>query len=296
MARDLPLRDLWLLLLGALVMGALAAELLGAVEDVPASPPMSSPTLGEWPGRPRGRTQAVGSGALPAGLLQAATGMMASLEDWRGAAFSENVLISVVGHDPAGRWGYYDAERHELRVVGDRGGVLGAMTVVHELSHALQDQHLALGARAVPPEASDAGMAWRALVEGEAMLAGAELTGVPLDGHGDLPSQRRLDDEAAVSLFLYMDGAAFVSALREAGGWEAVDAAWARPPRTTAEILAPARYLAAHEPVASVTLGPGERAGAFALWRLLSHTAEGRGEGRAIAAAWRGDALGACSP
>ena len=283
-------RDLWLPLLVALVLGALAADLvqdLGAASQPHPLPPTS---LGDWPGRPGADVQAVGAGPIPAGLLPAATGMMAALEEWRDAAFEADVRVSVVAHDPLGRWGFYDAASHELRIVGDSSGVIGAMTVVHELAHALQDQHLGLGARAIPTDDVDAALAWRAMIEGEAMLASAELTGVPLGAHGDLPSQRALGDDAAESLFLYMDGAAFVTAVRDARGNAGLSAAWAVPPTATVQILAPSVYLDEVTLPPAEALGTGERAGAYALWRLLGETPEGRREGRAIAKAWRGDA------
>jgi hypothetical protein len=290
MARRLRARDLWLPILGAVVLGAIAAELVQDIGAAAPPAPLPPTTLGSWPGRPLRDVQAVGAGPLPAGLLPAATGMMAALEGWRSATFEQDVVVSVVAHDPLGRWGYYDASAHQLRIVGDSAGVIGAMTVVHELTHALQDQHLDLGARAVPPLGTDANLAWRALVEGEAMLAGAELTGVPLDAHGELPQLRALDDGAAESLFVYMDGAAFVSAVRDARGWAGLTAAWQTPPRTTVEILDPSLYLDETPLLDPEALGEGERAGAYALWRLLGETPEGRAEGRAIARAWRGDA------
>jgi hypothetical protein len=40
----------------------------------------------------------------------------------------------------------------------------------------------------------------------------------------------------------YLDGRAFVDALRDAGGWDAVNAAWSDPPRSTEQILHPGRY------------------------------------------------------
>ena len=269
MARRIHPRHLWLPVLVAVVLGALSADLvqdLGAVSQPAPLPPTS---LGQWPGTPQTGVQAVGAGPIPAGLLPAATGMMAALETWRDARFQDDVLVSVVAHDPMGRWGYYDAEDHQLRVVGDSSGVIGAMTVVHELAHALQDQHLGLGTRVLPTDDPDALLAWRAMVEGEAMLAGAELTGVPLGAHGDLPSQRALGDDAAESLFLYMDGAAFVAAVRDARGLDGLSAAWDAPPRTTVEILEPSVFLERTELVEPDVLGAGSRAGAYALWRLL---------------------------
>lgn len=283
-------RDLWLPVLGAFVGGVVVAQVVSDLGTPTPSTQMITTTLGAWPGRPAGGVQAVGSGPLPPGLLSAATGMMAALENWRDARFTRDVQLSVLNSDPLGRWGYYDAGSGLLRVIGNGGATLGPMTVVHELCHALQDQHLDLDGRSIPPQGTDAALAWRALVEGEAMLAGAEITGVPIDSHGDLPQRQRLDDDAARALFLYMDGANFVAALREAGGWKAVDRAWQSPPQTSLEILDPPAHLQGVTLTPAAHLGPGQRAGAFALWRLLSHTESGRSEGRALVKGWRGDA------
>ena len=40
----------------------------------------------------------------------------------------------------------------------------------------------------------------------------------------------------------YLDGRAFVDAIREGGGWDAVNAAWSDPPRSTEQVLHPGRY------------------------------------------------------
>jgi hypothetical protein len=40
----------------------------------------------------------------------------------------------------------------------------------------------------------------------------------------------------------YLDGRAFVDALRQDGGWDAVNGAWSDPPRSTEQILHPGRY------------------------------------------------------
>ena len=46
-------------------------------------------------------------------------------------------------------------------------------------------------------------------------------------------------------LFPYVAGTTWIQARKKAGGWAAVDAVYARPPRTTSEILHPERVDAA---------------------------------------------------
>lgn len=284
------LRNAWLALVAAMVLGAVVAEVLsGRVTDGEAGtlPPVD---VGPFTGEPESGHHAVGSGPLPAGFLQGSTGIMAALEGWRGRAFTADVTITWRAMDAQGRWGWYDAERDTLVVVEPPDPSLGPMTLVHELQHALQDQHFDLAAMHPADPGSDAGLARLALIEGEAMLAGSELLGIGLDLHGGLPATRDLSDEQMEVLFLYMDGARFVESLRSAGGWQRVDAAWARPPTCTAAILDPLWYRAGGLPTEPDALGGGDRAGAFALMKWLAAAPAVRGEARELARVWRGDA------
>src|SRR6185295_17861661 len=51
-------------------------------------------------------------------------------------------------------------------------------------------------------------------------------------------------------IFPYRAGFTFVAALRRRQPWSAVDAAFARPPRSTEQVLHPERYLADDPPIA----------------------------------------------
>jgi type II secretory pathway pseudopilin PulG len=154
--------------------------------------------------------------------------------------------------------GLYEPSSETLLVEsGDDPGALEELTLAHELEHALADQTLELPVPDEPdPARADGDLAGLALVEGDATLLtqvyGARHIG-PLDALstlGDLgsvvDSQRQL---AALSpylrnelLFPYAAGAKFVCGLYEQGGWDAVDAAYERPPASTAQILFPQRY------------------------------------------------------
>ncbi len=119
-------------------------------------------------------------------------------------------------------------------------------TLAHELVHALQDQHLGFG----PDRRTfDGRLARDGLIEGDATAVeyayearcGAEWSCLPRpdrDGSGStVPSN------AYFALIQpYAEGPAFVNALRERGGWAAVNDAYDRVPASTEQVIHPARY------------------------------------------------------
>src|SRR5262249_55664551 len=76
----------------------------------------------------------------------------------------------------------------------------------------------------------------------------------------------------------------YVKALKERGGWEAVNRAYRFPPSTTASILHP-------EGVSSIDLGPGKTRGEFAIIQMLTEHSETRPLAVRAAAGWRADRL-----
>ncbi len=166
-------------------------------------------------------------------------------------------FVSLLEHQLAG---FYDPTEKTMFVASDLPGLGEQETVVHELVHALQDQHFRLGAELEARlGASDALTALHLLAEGDAMSVTleAQLTaqGLTLDRlderlvvehlrgsleelHPELPG---IVKRAAVAP--YADGFAFVQALRREGDWGRVDEVWKRPPRSTEQALHPAKYL-----------------------------------------------------
>ncbi len=74
------------------------------------------------------------------------------------------------------------------------------------------------------------------------------------------------------ALFPYYQGSKFVQALQQSGGWEAVNAAYRRPPSSTAEVLHPDLYLA-EPPFAPEDVeapATGDAAGEFGINALLA--------------------------
>jgi hypothetical protein len=90
----------------------------------------------------------------------------------------------------------------------------------------------------------------------------------------------------------YVAGPAVVQALPDKGGWEAVKAAWSRPPASTEQVLHPEKYLAFEAP--RLPLAPPLPAGARllrtgVLGEALIRTFLGEGS-EAAAQGWGGDA------
>ena len=132
--------------------------------------------------------------------------------------------------------------------------------MLHEIFHALQDQTFdlfALHSRTMTP---DQDRALVALIEGEAMLAVSELMNYDFEAHAQLPAEGPVSDELFEKLFLYAAGVRFVRALRDAGGWDAVDTAFANPPSATTLIFQPERYLAGERAaeIADISVAAGE--------------------------------------
>ena len=213
--------------------------------------------------------------------------------------------------------GLYDPASRSMVAVDRNGdfGLVGRFTIAHEYTHALQDQHFdfaRLGVNDAFP--TDRVLAVRALIEGDASLLGSQW----LPAHvtlADLPEIAGLVVQAmqpvvppgtpplvgAQLLFPYLDGLSFATSLHAAGGWAAVDAAYARLPSSTAEILHPERYAAGWAPTAvmapdlSRALGPGwSRTREDTLGELTFRTWLGGSAGTAaasLAANWQGDGL-----
>lgn len=226
-------------------------------------------------------------GALPPG---------SDLRELLVAAYSEQVA------------GYYDSESGEL-VVGSgeqqrRLSALNEVILAHELQHALADQALGL------PELEDLGegrddevLVRQALIEGDAtvtmqqyMQVGLSVVDQMMIAREAAEMQAGLADLTELPPYLqgaiefpYTYGAGFVAALLEEGGWPTVDAAYASPPTSTAEILFPERYLtgwsARAPPATGQPGGSWERGRSYAFGAadlLLLFTAPGGDPDRAL--------------
>jgi len=155
------------------------------------------------------------------------------------------------------------------------------LALVHALAHALQDRAFSLEDLSPCQPTTDATLALRALIEGDAVLTTARYAGLPPD-EDTLTRLARMAADAEeptyaplaglplfdrLRTFPYLEGSRWVAALYDDGGWEAVDRAYARVPCSTEQVLHPDRYLAGEPPqaVALPDLTPALGAG----WTLL---------------------------
>ena len=132
------------------------------------------------------------------------------------------------------------------------------MVLAHELTHALQDQHFALQDNLDKlKDNGDEELALKSVAEGDATIAGfAYVIGRTdnamvdsLTTHlRDLPqtfAAQSKDSPEGLSvplIFQYSDGVRFVGEAYKRGGWRAVDALYANPPKSTQQIIDPALY------------------------------------------------------
>ncbi len=180
-------------------------------------------------------------------------------------------LAAVQGQALSGQVaGLYVPHSRRLYVLGARGAAPRSV-IAHEVVHALQDEHFELtrGAFAPRPRDHDGELAAQALVEGDATevqtryvatLSPGDLVKELARTLGSVPRgeskavppylQRQL-------LYPYTAGEAFVRALRARGGQRLLDRAFRNPPRTSAAVLDPARYLAGDPPPRRVPLPAG---------------------------------------
>jgi hypothetical protein len=157
--------------------------------------------------------------------------------------------------------GLYAPDRKALYVLQPAGGRLGPsarMIYAHEFTHALQDQHFDLttyGDSSNDPEQGDRGLARISLVEGDAQVVMLAWAQTRLSVEELLQAARESADPASqailaampaylreTTLFPYTAGSTFVTALQSAGGWAAVDAAYADPPTTTEQVMHTDKY------------------------------------------------------
>lgn len=209
--------------------------------------------------------------------------------------------------------GFYDGDTGELVVAsGEELTPLGRTIVIHELIHALADQHF--GMSATLDELVEAGRyheaaALQALAEGDAtyfqlvylqQLAPDDQVQALLESlQADTTVLDSLPDWFGEDLaFPYEWGFGFVERLVAEGGAAAVDQAYAHIPTTVEQIMHPTAYFTL-EPARPVALPATAlegyevvEEGEFGEWNLMLYLLEGVSDGDATIAAggWGGDA------
>ncbi len=153
---------------------------------------------------------------------------------------------------------YYDPATETFTLIGpvNKIGPLESIVVAHEYGHALQDAAWDLEGMSIEDlSQSDAILAQQALIEGDATavmydwaareLKLSDLLAVSAQALTQQDSKRlgRLPDIILRQIeFPYLDGYAFVNAVRGRGDWDAVDAAFDDQPLSTEQILHPELY------------------------------------------------------
>lgn len=240
-------------------------------------------------------------------------------------------LIEVLGEQVVG---FYDPDRQVLvvrsdvslsgaRSGSDPAGWQQHLTLVHELVHALQDQHFQVAKLQKDAKTTDAQNAMRALLEGDATLSMLLALFARL---GIAPTRAVTQAEAAMKadplwsnpqnavlmraplvvreslLGSYRDGFAFALWHYRAGGFREINQLYRNPPETMAEVLHPEQKhdggqqeaIMQHTPdatkVAAQDVVWDDSMGEFELQLFLRHHLT-QPEAMRAAAQWQGDRL-----
>jgi len=147
--------------------------------------------------------------------------------------------------------GFYSPGRDAIVLVSDspRPQLDSERTLAHELVHALQDQQFDLSLSETP-RTRDAYNARNGLIEGDARAVEREYMGRCGETWSCLAGESAASGGTGsihvgvyfLSFFPYTEGPTFVESLRDGGNWSAVDAAFADPPRSSAEVIFPETY------------------------------------------------------
>jgi hypothetical protein len=214
-----------------------------------------------------------------------------------------DTLIDFLG---AGVLGFYDTESAELVVRGTELTPYVRSVLVHELTHALDDQHFELHRPELDDLDDESSYAFSALVEGNAVrVEQAYLASLSAEERREAAAEEQrfgagIDFSGvpeivqALITFPYAVGPQLVDVLVQQGGERRVDAAFADPPTTTRHVLDPETYLDFRAP-RPVDPPPADGEvfdeGAIGQWVLVLILADELGPTDAMAAArgWAGD-------
>ncbi len=211
--------------------------------------------------------------------------------------------------------GLYDPVDKTMFLLDDLDEGSTLQTLAHELVHALQDQTFGLqGALDWKPRGGDRTAAFQTLVEGDATVAMFAYSAGDADAIDEGTMRRVMSVGAQLSagaetppvlvrslVAPYIDGFAFVQALRRRGGWAAVDRAITERPATTEQVLHVEKF-EKREPAIEVADPPIESLGAGWAMGFVDVMGEqgtrvaleewaGRVRARDAAAGWGGDAF-----
>lgn len=213
----------------------------------------------------------------------------------------EEAIASLFGSAVTG---FYDTENDDLVVRGDELTPARRVTLVHELTHALQDQHFDIARPDLDDRDDEASQGLTGLVEGDAVrIERRYVDTLPPEQQKAIEAEEAelagaIDASTPQVLlqlvgFPYIVGPEFVKALLEAGGQVRLDAAFASPPTTSEHLLHPERFLAGDGPKEVATPPAGGKVideGVLGELGLLLFLREAVGDGaREASQGWGGD-------
>jgi uncharacterized iron-regulated protein len=208
------------------------------------------------------------------------------IEKVRGLKFKKPVVAHIIARpkdEQPGIQGYYDAKKKALYLYDDIKDNYYKGTLIHEMVHALQDQHFGLARQDNIVTDSDAVLARAALIEGDATLVMIELLAKE-QPHVTRMLSTTLDKARNLrNAFLYGLGAKYVQSLKKRGGWKLVNQRYQFPPTSTAVILHP------DERIVPINLGPGKPVGELGIIELLRSQPGSAPLAVPAATGWRGD-------
>lgn len=169
--------------------------------------------------------------------------------------------------DTKGILGYYDPKTKTLAVRGNVTDVFVKRTLVHELTHALQDQRFDLGR--MPSGEDDVGLAARSVVEGDARRIENGWVATLSPSEQDLLERQTrsrgfeafpADHYAGYVGFPYANGSQFVNELQGRGGQALIDEAFRRFPTSSKEIVSSNLWRQHRAPIDVAAPNPGGKA------------------------------------
>jgi len=191
---------------------------------------------------------------------------LADQATWEGQLRALGLLDSNFDLDAAtdqlygeGTLAFYDPEANEIKVLGTDLDVAHRVTLVHELTHAWQDQHDFLDQMDDLDDTQ--AFTLQALAEGDAMRIEDEyidtLSSSEQDDYNSQSSAQADESDLSgipdtlVALFgsPYNLGGPYVKVLDDQGGNDEIDAAMADPPPAEADLMVLRRYLDGVQPV-----------------------------------------------
>jgi len=159
-----------------------------------------------------------------------------------GTAISDTRSAAVAG--------FYSARDDEIKVITDapESPTIDNATLVHELVHAVQDQHYDLTKSKYGGDTQDGQLAADGLIEGDANYVERryaqrcggqwECVSTPESGGGGDGGGGGSNLGILLTIFQpYSDGPVYVGDRVDSGGWESVDAAFESPPVSTEQVI-----------------------------------------------------------